>query len=184
MSASIPDPKRHPKYWKTSDNTAIRDAVRALAELFSTKGQLVYGGHPAITPLISYIVERQHRDDRKRIHIYQSQWFEDKMPVENSAFETMTVVPSMETLPESLQKMREEMFAAYPYKAAIFIGGMEGIEDEYRLFHELHPKAQIFPVASTGAAARLLFKENQSDYDPELATNYSYASLFRRLLKV
>ena len=51
LSASVPLPSRNPKYFDTADVIAIRDAVRALIMVVvEQQGQLVFGGHPAITP--------------------------------------------------------------------------------------------------------------------------------------
>jgi hypothetical protein len=55
LSASVPDPKRDPKYYRTADVTAIRDAVRALVTIVLPKARLVWGGHPAITPPVRVI---------------------------------------------------------------------------------------------------------------------------------
>ena len=52
LSASIPLADRDPKYFDTADNTAIRDAVIALARIVLPKAELVWGGHLSITPLI------------------------------------------------------------------------------------------------------------------------------------
>ena len=55
LSASIPLPERDPIFYQTADFIAIRDAVRALATIVIPKAHLVWGGHPAITPLIRYV---------------------------------------------------------------------------------------------------------------------------------
>ena len=52
LSASIPDKDRDPKYYETADFVAIRDAVIAIATVVVPEYRLVWGGHPAITPLI------------------------------------------------------------------------------------------------------------------------------------
>jgi len=52
LSASIPLVDRDPKYFNTADNTAIRDAVIALARIVLPKAELVWGGHPSITEVI------------------------------------------------------------------------------------------------------------------------------------
>ena len=44
--------------------------------------------------------------------------------------------------------------------AAIFIGGMEGIAEEFKLFVESHPNLPMYLIASSGGATRSLF-ENQ-----------------------
>jgi SLOG cluster3 family len=38
-------------------------------------------------------------------------------------------------------------------EAAVFIGGMEGVEIEYEMFTHYHPHARVIPVAATGGAA-------------------------------
>jgi hypothetical protein len=53
LSASVPLPSRHREYFDTADVIAIRDAVRALTiVVVEQHGQLVFGVHPAITPMI------------------------------------------------------------------------------------------------------------------------------------
>ena len=37
--------------------------------------------------------------------------------------------------------------------AAVFIGGMEGVKEEYGLFKELHPEALVLPIPSPGGAS-------------------------------
>jgi hypothetical protein len=58
LSASIPLPERHPKYYETADLIAIRDAVIALASIALPNHRIIWGGHPSITPLIYYVIER------------------------------------------------------------------------------------------------------------------------------
>ena len=58
LSASIPLPERHPKYYNTADIIAIRDAVIALASVVIDKHRIIWGGHPSITPLINFVIER------------------------------------------------------------------------------------------------------------------------------
>ncbi|TMJ36250.1 MAG: hypothetical protein E6G89_16980, partial [Alphaproteobacteria bacterium] len=48
---------------------------------------------------------------------------------------------------------------AQPFDAAVFIGGMEGIFDEYRIFRELHPKKKVIAVSAPGGAAMQLAKK-------------------------
>ena len=40
--------------------------------------------------------------------------------------------------------------------AAVFIGGMDGSEEEFKIFKNFHPNAKVLPVAATGGAAKLL----------------------------
>jgi hypothetical protein len=50
------------------------------------------------------------------------------------------------------------MIDAAEFSAAFFIGGMEGVEEEFALFRDRWPDVPAFPIASTGAAARRLLK--------------------------
>ena len=52
LSASIPVKDRNPKYFTTVDVLAIREAIRALVTVVLPKTILVWGGHPAIIPII------------------------------------------------------------------------------------------------------------------------------------
>ena len=51
--------------------------------------------------------------------------------------------------------MRIEMLSQN-FEAGVFIGGMEGIADEHKLFANLHPNAKVIAVASPGGAAQQL----------------------------
>ena len=48
------------------------------------------------------------------------------------------------------------MLTSTSFDAAVFIGGMEGILDEYDLFKQLHPGAKCVVIGNTGGAARHL----------------------------
>ena len=73
---------------------------------------------------------------------------------------------------------------AKPFKIGIFVGGMDGVEREFGMFRSLQPGVPAFPIASTGAAAALLFNENpdlQREH-PELRDEISYLTLMRDLI--
>ena len=74
------------------------------------------------------------------------------------------------------------MIGDHDYAAAVFIGGMEGILEEYKIFKEFHPLVPCLPIASTGAAARILYDEHSDEFDIRLLTELSYTSLFKELL--
>ena len=59
---------------------------------------------------------------------------------------------------------------------------MEGVIDEYVMFKERHPNALILPIASTGAAANILYKSQPQIFDIRLKNDYAYMALFRDLL--
>ena len=182
LSASIPYPDRDRKYFDTADVISIRDAVRALATVVIPKAHLIWGGHPSITPLIRYVMGRMKADLKTHITLYQSKYFEDKFPSDNFSFENIILTERKDTMTESLDLMRNRMISENDFKAGIFIGGMEGINDEYQMFKEKHPSAIILPVASTGAAARILFESQPYNFDGRLLNDYAYMDLFREIL--
>ncbi|MBK7129070.1 MAG: hypothetical protein IPM74_03710 [Crocinitomicaceae bacterium] len=183
LSASIPVQERHRKYIDTADVIAIRDAVRALATVVIPKSHLVWGGHPAITPLIHYVMRKMNADLKEHITLYQSEWFKDTFPKDNLFFENVVITDKKETLGSSLELMRNSMIKNHPYKAGIFIGGMDGIEEEFNLFRQTHPSALLLPVASTGAAAKIIHDKYLVNPDPRLLNDYAYMTLFKSLLK-
>lgn len=182
LSASIPDPKRNEKYFTTADIVAIRDAVRALATVVIPRSYLVWGGHPAITPLIRYVMTTFKVDVKDHITLYQSEFFKKLFPADNKYFENVIVVPERNNRDDSLLDMRLKMLKDNEFKVGIFIGGMEGVEDEYNLFKEIHPNAKILPVASTGAAAKFIYENMETKPDIRLVNDYAYMALFRSLL--
>lgn len=183
LSASIPLEQRDPKYFETADIVAIRDAVRALASVVLPNTNLVWGGHPSITPLIRYIVTKMKSNVKDHITIYQSEYYKDVFPSDNFDFEKVITIPRNIDLESSLLDMRIEMIEKNNFNVGVFIGGMEGVEDEYEIFIKTHPKALILPVASTGAAAKFIFENSKNKLSIELLNNYAYMSLFRHLLK-
>jgi hypothetical protein len=177
LSASIPLPDRHPKYYDSADIIAIRDAIIALSNITLTKHRIIWGGHPSITPLIYYVIERMLVNNLKRedwdlplnedeqamievqlqgkiqehVILYQSLFFKDDFPLENEKFKNVRLTKKLDDIPSSIDLMRYKMFSENEFAAAIFIGGMDGIEVEYKMFKEFHPKALVLPIASTGA---------------------------------
>ena len=82
---------------------------------------------------------------------------------------------------ESLALMREKMIVNNDFIAGIFVGGMEGVEEEFELFTQSNPKAMVLPMASTGAAALGIYENG--NFDDSLKDDYAYIALFYRLFK-
>lgn len=182
LSASVPLPDRNREFYETADVIAIREAVKALVETALPESYIVFGGHPAITPLIALLLRGLPPEFRKRIILYQSQYFETEFVEDNKEFIDFRLTPNVKgDRAESLKLMRDMMLAALPYDAAIFIGGMEGISEEFRAFNHLYPKAPCYPIASTGGASLLLYREISIDRQ-DLALELTYPTLFRKLL--
>lgn len=79
--------------------------------------------------------------------------------------------------------MRREMLSGHQFKAAIFIGGMEGGRDEYNLFREYNPDAILLPVPSPGGYARTLFRRTE-ELPLALGDAVDYTYWFYKLLNV
>lgn len=182
LSASIPLKERKPIYYETADVIAIRDCVSSLAKVVLPECRLIWGGHPSITPLISSILESLNVNIKEHVHLYQSDYFRQIFPIENEKFsESLIVTDNIGSRDESLALMRKKMIIENDFIAGIFVGGMEGVEDEFEIFTAAHPNALILPMASTGAAALKLFESG--NFEGSLKDDYAYIALFYRLFK-
>lgn len=187
LSAGVPDPKRDPKYMATADVAAIGEAVRALATVVLPRAELVFGGQPAISPLVHDIAQRLGALDR--VVIYQSEHFRGAASADSLAFPRIVWTPDVPGDREtSLRVMREAMIGGRDFGAGVFIGGMEGVEDEFAELRRRHPGAVVAPVASTGAAAEILYSANWQAIEPRLRGplrhERAYTELFRDVLGV
>lgn len=179
LSASIPLPRRDSRYYASADIINIREAVKSLVDVVLPVGHITFGGHPAITPLLALSV-KSAGFDRERFTLFQSEFFDGQFPEENSEFVDVRKVRRSDDRESSLKLMRQEMIQSRPFFAGVFIGGMEGVEIEANLFREVCPQAKFLPVASTGAAASLVFREGV--YHRDLMDELTYHTLFRRQL--
>lgn len=164
LSASVPIVGRG-DYYKTADPFLIQLAVRELAILLMRSGKkLVWGGHPAITPMVWAVCEDLDVNYSESVVLYQSRFFEDLYPEENASFANVVFVEAEASLELSLTRMRREMISRGEIEGAVFIGGMEGLFEELALFKEMHPECPAVPVVSTGgAAAEVAARLNASD---------------------
>ena len=183
LSASIPLPERDEKYIGTEDIIAIRDAVIALTTVVLPHHRLIWGGHPSITPLIYYVMERLNLNIQEHITLYQSIFFEETFPKDNNNFKNIVFTDIIDNdIEKSLLHMRNRMLDESEFSAGIFIGGMKGVEEEFDMFVEKYPNALVLPIASTGAAAKMIYDKKLSDKNERLLKDYAYMSLFQELL--
>ena len=183
LSASIPLQERDPEYIETADIIAIRDAVIALTTVVLPSHRLIWGGHPSITPLVYHLMEKLNLNIQEHITLYQSMFFEKYFPKDNNKFDNIVLTDIVEGDRErSLLHMRNRMLGESEFVAGIFIGGMEGVEEEYDMFIKKHHNAIILPIASTGAAAKKIYDERFTDKNERLVKDYAYMSLFQKYL--
>jgi len=208
LSASIPYGARAQQY--QPDPLAVREAVHALVGLVLPDRLLVFGGHPAISPFVWEAAHSLGRDEA--VVIYQSELFRKHIPKQAHYFKQLLWTRDIQNdLELSLARMRDLMIVkrkdergnevAKPYGAAFFIGGMEGVEEEWDVFRKTYDLVPAIPMASTqGAALRILDDrryhvspvygrgklnsalKGASNLIPELRSNLNYRSLFREIL--
>jgi hypothetical protein len=184
LSAGVPDPERSPEYARTADTVAIAASVSALVHVILGRRMLVWGGHPAITPMIWTVAESMTVNYGQWVKLYQSLYFKDEYPEDNERFQNVIFTrPVSNDREKSLHAMRERMFKEQEFKTGIFIGGMRGIIDEFELFRNLQPKARTLPIVSTGGAV-LDIATRLPSLPNDLRDDLDYVSLFHRHLGI
>lgn len=182
LSASVPVPERG-EYYKTADPLLIQSAVRALAEIVLGRRRIVWGGHPTITPMLMEACVHLGVSYADSVTLYQSKFFEEEFPEENAFFRNVEFTKAVSGDREaSLFLMRQEMLSRPDLGAAVFIGGMEGVSAEVKLFQTYHPQATQIFVGSTGGAAlahALLKGMSESE-----ALSIDYFKLFHSQLNI
>ena len=159
LSASFPSGERGQKFEPYSAG-AIADAVSAVVRaVLRNEGKLLFGGHPTITPMVLLIgCELGVKD---AVDVFQSKWFEGSITEETLRLVETGVgeihwTAKRDILPDSLALMREEMFNFGQPAGAVFVGGMEGILDEYEMFGRRWRGIPRVPLAAAGGAAASL----------------------------
>ncbi len=159
LSASVPLVGRG-TYHETANPFLIQCAVRELVIAVIRQHKIVWGGHPAITPMIWAICEDLGVDYAKSVVLYQSMFFADSFPEENKHFQNVVFTDAVPNdRAASMLVMREKMLSRSDLSAAVFIGGMDGVEAEHKLFRRFHPTAKVLAVSSPGGAALNLAKD-------------------------
>jgi hypothetical protein len=192
LSASIPDPSR----WDGDfDALEITDAVVSLARVFLTAGwRIVTAAHPTIAPLLLYVAAEIPATADRRVSIYQSSLFEDVLPTATRRFEADgigTIIwtpaadgdhPNPGEWDASLDIMRRRMLTETAPVAAAFVGGMQGIRDEYNLFAEFRPGRVRYPLGRPGGAAAALAEESDSPLRQQLTHAVVYPAIWQAVL--
>jgi hypothetical protein len=191
LSASIPDPER---WGGRFDPFAITDAVVATARVVFTRGGTVLtAAHPTIAPLILQVADGfpGYREGIMVI-LYQSRLFEAVIPpatrqmMDRDHVDVVwtPAVPGERPEPgewaRSLEAMRTAMMTDLPISAAVFVGGMDGIVDEFERVRTGHPDAACFALGRPGGEAALL--PNDSALAEELASNDLYPWLLELVM--
>lgn len=154
LSASIPK-KGRGNFDDTADPFLIQCAVRELVTACLGRWRIVWGGHPSITPMVHAICVDMGVRDFRLVELYQSRYFEEQYPEENRFFEPHYTPKVSGDMNASLTLMRTEMLSRPNLRAAFFIGGMEGIYEEFNLFNQFHGNDSIvYALTAPGGASR------------------------------
>lgn len=168
------------KYVDTARPERVRAAVSALASVALQRNyRLVFGAHPTISPTILQVAHTLEAP-RGSILIFQSAAFlkvipditfklsqrpsgqliltADKDQTRGSSFTQphSSWLAHQDPYPHSLDFMRLAMMRVPGVCGAAFIGGMQGVESEARLFGRQLPKLPRYALSSTGSAAERL----------------------------
>lgn len=161
LSASFPSGRRGERY-APYDPSSIADAVTAITRaILDEGGVLVFGAHPTISPLVMLVAGELGRPEA--VHIYQSRHFEGLVPEETLLLvqHGLGVLHWISSsggvdLEGDLERLRTAMMLDGELSAGVFVGGMEGVQDEYDLLGRLRPAVPRIPVREPGGAARRL----------------------------
>lgn len=159
LSASFPSGERGEGF-QPFDAGEIAEAVTAIVRaVLASGGKLVFGGHPTITPLVLMI--GSEIGVRHAVNVFQSEWFKDRITAETirlygSEIGSIHWTRRCPTRDHSLLEMRRLMFDFVELDGAVFVGGMEGIFDEYEYAGRVLPGVPRIPIAGPGGAAARL----------------------------
>ncbi|MFX1498374.1 MAG: hypothetical protein ACFFBH_12675 [Promethearchaeota archaeon] len=191
MSSSLPSAERDPKYSRNTNPLDITNAIVSFVEeILKRDGNLIFGGHPTISPLILKVAMKFSLNEinPNRIKIYQSEFFKNIISKYTKELLDLKLGKIIWTenmnndRTQSLNQMRNRMLKDNYLHAGIFVGGMEGIEDEFEMFREFYPNNPFYLVASSGGAARLLYDEFvRYDRDWTFPWKYNYENLREEL---
>ena len=186
LSASFPsDDERGRRF--PADPGLVADAVAAISQAILRSGaRIVSGGHPTITPLLLFICDQN--DWHERLDIYQSERYRDRIPAETwrlseQGFGSLHFTPSVGDEKTDLLTMRQALFDESQPRAAVFVGGMEGILDEWEMAKERGILCVPVP-SSGGAAARLGAPDIEDPESRQLLTSQSFPLVGREIVRL
>ena len=134
--------------------------------------------------MICLVAESIGVDYGSWVRLYQSKHFSDQFSEDNERFRNVTYTEEIEgDRNKSLLMMRQRMLSENRFAAAVFIGGMDGVLEEFDIFRRLQPDAVIVPVASTGGAA-IELASRLPNLEKDLLDDFDYVAVFYRHLSI
>jgi hypothetical protein len=169
---------KHGKNLPLVETTEVEKAVLTFIRFFATQTLIVFGGHPTISPLVECGLRGL---DGYQITKYRSAYFKNYLSDCHHTFKNVVTSPAGLCESDSLTILRNQMLKEKAFNAAVFIGGGEGVTEEYSLFCQRHPTALIFPIPNTGGAAYNIFQKIKNPYSICI-DNCPSQYLFRKIL--
>lgn len=189
----------------------IEEAVIGLARnIFQAGGKIIFGGHPSISPLVAMVATefrlnkeienmKRNEEQEKPITIFQSRAYDKVIPKETTGLFTLgysnivwtdavdgeefnPIIQGKPQCEKSLTLMRRQMMEGN-VDALVCLGGMEGVEQEFEIFRELHSRKPIFLLGSTGGATKILANEFCNDNFVRVIDNIDYQKPIREKIK-
>lgn len=125
------------------------------------------------------------------VHVYQSRWFKEDITAETLRLEQLGLgvvhwTEEGSTVDESLTELRRVMLTEWKFQGAVFVGGMQGVIDEFRMYRELWPNSIALAMSAPGGASRLLVDDGHGVLPPslrELANSDRYPEVFYEFVK-
>lgn len=201
LSASYPE--WSPESTRELDSRDVLDAVSSITRaILGAGGRILYGGHPTISPIILDVAS-EYAENQEPIQpiviVYQSLYFDEHPGYEipratrrlgKKEWAELRWSDSVnDSESESLRLMRQEMIHTLEPDAAIFIGGKDGIIEEWRMYKEEYPERPAIPIGSAGGDAELIlqspdrFSESPSDRRGEFDLEEAAPNLIQDLLE-
>lgn len=210
LSASVPFERSKGSAAQLSANnrylpplrTEIRTAVVQLARFaFARDVQLVFGGHPAISPLVLQATYVALPSSVPRVFIFQSEYFHYLIPQSTRELAKWAQgrmlwtrsyggPPSSDDeiepdeVERSLMIMRKAMIGVPGLVGAVLIGGMDGVEEEAALWKQRHPNLPLYSLPGTGGAARIRFDMDPAGHTGGIDPKQLDTCLFPRVIRL
>jgi hypothetical protein len=183
LSAGVPVMGRG-DYHETADPFLIQCAVREFLTAILGRRLVIWGGQPAITPMVWAVCEDLGVHYADNVVLYQSKFFAEMYPEENKHFGNVQYVEAVSQDREaSLLQLRETMLSRPNLTAAVFIGGMDGVLAEHAIFARLHPDAKVLAVPAPGGAS-LQLARTLGAADQDMLEDLDFARLFHVELNI
>lgn len=182
LSAGVP-PAPGRRGYDTADAYLIREAVSAFIEVVLGRRLIVWGGQPAITPMIWTAANALQIPFAQSVVLYRSSFFERYFLPDDERFARIVTIPGVPgDRAQSLTLLRNAMLSSAEFEAAVFIGGSDGLFEELDVFSRLWPKAKVVALPSPGGVAAEIHEIVRGD--PALRGAVDFAPRLYDLLQI